>query len=147
MAQNFEAILERWCDTWGRKEDETLIDWKKEMLIHGRLFALFHDSQRRNEEVDTIHGIEADLFLKDHGDELLIDFPSAYSVQVGKICRPHTDFQPTMSFLPEESESEKLLIGMCLDADRLDLIRVNIVPEKSFFFTEEGEAIRKERFP
>lgn len=89
------------------------------------LFALFHDARRTNENRDPGHGARgADLArqlrsslppLTDSQFELLCD-----------ACDHHTDGQVTSD----------PTIGMCWDADRLDLWRVGISPTEKLLSTE-----------
>ena len=83
-----------------------------------RLFALFHDSCRENEYGDPCHGPrgatlalqfrQADHF---HLDDLQMDL-------LVTACNIHNGAGP----------QQNPTLGVCLDADRLDLLRVGIIP-------------------
>ena len=83
-----------------------------------RLFALFHDSCREDEGVDPLHG--------PRGAELALEFRQAGHFQLEDdrmdllvtACRIHNG----------GSVQTDPTLGVCLDADRLDLGRVGIVP-------------------
>jgi len=124
------SILERYALPWGGTHG--VLHWAR-VLENGRrlavmtgakvriveLFAVFHDSQRRNEGFDDdhghrgaqlareLHGIQYDL---DDGDvELLI-----------QACEHHTE-----GYLEGD-----ITVQTCWDADRLDLGRVGITPRE-----------------
>ena len=89
-----------------------------------RLFALFHDSRRKNEFDDPEHGwrgadlageLRGSLFeLSDEGFDKLV-----YA------CRHHAD-----GFC-----SDDVTVGTCWDADRLELQRLGIVPCDEYLST------------
>lgn len=87
-------------------------------VIH--LFALFHDACRVNENEDPQHGLRgANLMLKLY-QKGLFEATDAQIRLLHFACASHTDgavhANPT--------------IGICWDADRLDLHRVGITPRK-----------------
>lgn len=94
------------------------------------LFALFHDSRRENEQIDDGHGQRGGDFartlrgslvhLDDQGFELLYE-----------ACCLHTDG------LTEADPT----IQACWDADRLDLGRVGITPQKHLLGTKEARSM------
>lgn len=105
--------------------------------IHGadpeviRLFALFHDSCRENEYADPQHGPRGALLalafrqaghfgLDDTRMDLLV---TACNIHNGG--EPQTD--PTL--------------GVCLDADRLDLGRVGMIPDPILLSTATAKSI------
>jgi uncharacterized protein len=101
-----------------------------EMVV--RLFALFHDSRRRNENHDPQHGLRGATFAAElrgtHfelSDEAFAKFTHA--------CAGHTD----------EHHHDDPTIGTCYDADRLDLGRVGIIPDESYMSTEFGREIAR----
>ena len=90
-----------------------------------RLFALFHDSRRENEYGDPGHGAR--------GAALAFDFykvefrqldPDAFDKLVTACCW-HTHRQHV----------DDTTVGVCFDADRLDLGRVGITPDPKFLNT------------
>jgi uncharacterized protein len=88
------------------------------------LFALFHDARRTNENRDPGHGARgADL-----ARQLRSSLPPLTDDQFELLCEAcarhtdgHVDSDPT--------------IGVCWDADRLDLWRVGISPMESLLST------------
>lgn len=92
------------------------------------LFAWLHDSCRVNEHIDDNHGRRAAEYaltlkgrvfdLDDHAFGLLC-----------RACREHTD--GTLTTDPT--------IGACWDADRLELTRVNVIPDPRFMSTAQGK--------
>jgi uncharacterized protein len=82
------------------------------------LFALFHDSRRRNEDHDPGHGHRgAKLARALRG--IFVHLEDAAFEQLFEACRYHT----------EGEFSNDVTIQACWDADRLDLGRVWIVPD------------------
>lgn len=99
-----------------------------------RLFALFHDSRRENEDWDPDHGLRgAELARSLRGS--LIHLDDAQFELLFTACRDHTD----------GATSEDPTIGACWDADRLDLGRVGTDPDPEFMSTEAGKALIKSR--
>lgn len=93
------------------------------------LFGLFHDSMRENEDDDPEHGARgAELFLLMEQRDL-IDVSFDQHNAVIEACRTHTKAGPTVD--PR--------IGVCYDADRLNLWRCHIKPKPCFLSTEGGK--------
>jgi len=96
-----------------------------------RLFALFHDSCREDEGRDPLHG--------PRGAELALEFRQAGHFQLEDermdllvtACRIHNGG-------PVQTEST---LGVCLDADRLDLGRVGILPAARHLSTSTARDI------
>jgi len=97
------------------------------------LFAMFHDCRRHDEGYDVTHGIYgAEALWSLVGDVL----PEATD-EIGAAmfaCAAHTvvdrpKFDPAWSATIHE---RKLAAGICLDADRMDLIRLGIMPDPSY---------------
>jgi uncharacterized protein len=89
------------------------------------LFSLFHDAMRENEEDDPGHGRR--------GAELAQEFQGRYFLlppeQLGLLieaCAGHTDVR----------FSDDPTIGVCFDADRLNLWRVGKTPEAKYLSTD-----------
>lgn len=95
-----------------------------------RLFGLFHDSRRENDDHDPKHGWRgADL-----AEELIPLFSTISAGQLALLleaCRGHTD----------GLISEDATIGTCWDADRLDLGRVGAVPSPQLMSTRFGKEV------
>ena len=82
-----------------------------------QLFAVFHDSRRRNEGIDDQHGQRgADLAATLRGE--WFDLPDAEFDLLYAACARHT----------HGGTKADITIQTCWDADRLDLGRVGIVP-------------------
>jgi uncharacterized protein len=95
-----------------------------------RLFALFHDSRRRNECHDPQHGKRgATLASQMRGTHFELH-DDAFA-RLLHACTWHTD----------EHQNEDATIGTCFDADRLDLGRVGIIPDPEYMSTEFGRII------
>ena len=87
------------------------------------LFALFHDAMRENDGYDPLHGLRAAVLARELSGlegrrlELLAD-----------ACEGHAD----------GGVSDDPTIGVCWDADRLDLPRVHVTPDPRLMSTEVG---------
>ncbi len=90
-----------------------------------KLFALFHDSRRKNDGIDPGHGkrgaeyaksLRGDLFeISDEQFDLFYD-----------TCKYHT----------RKIHTKNITMGVCWDSDRLDLGRIGIKPSAKFMNTE-----------
>jgi len=89
------------------------------------LFALFHDSCRWNEHRDPAHGERAALLAEAYFQmgRLPVDEPGLQLLAAA--CRGHD----------QGRVSNDPTIGVCWDADRLDLARVGILPSTRFLST------------
>ncbi len=89
------------------------------------LFALFHDSMRLNDDHDPLHGPRGSALARELCGEAL-DLEEAEMGLLGFACEEHTngvvDSDPT--------------VGVCWDADRLNLWRVGIRPDPWLLSTE-----------
>lgn len=95
-----------------------------------RLFAVFHDSRRQNENYDPQHGARgAALATELRGTHFKLE--DAAFAQLIHACTWHT----------AEPQHADPTIGTCFDADRLDLGRVGIIPDASFMSTEFAREI------
>ena len=93
------------------------------------LFAFLHDSCRNNDGHDPEHGPRAaELVCSLHGDLFRLSADELDLLVVA--CRGHT----------HEPCHDDLTIGTCWDADRLDLVRVDIIPDPERLCTEAGKA-------
>lgn len=91
------------------------------------LFALIHDSQRRNENHDPEHGLRA----AHHAHELRgtwFEATDAEMTLLFEACRLHSDGL---------TEGD-LTVRVCWDADRLDLGRVGIRPSPDHLCTDHA---------
>lgn len=97
-----------------------------------RLFALFHDSRRRNENHDPQHGKRgATLASQMRGTHFELH-DDAFA-KLLHACTWHTD----------EAQNEDPTIGTCFDADRLDLGRVGIIPDADYMSTAFGRLVAR----
>ncbi|MDR0996863.1 MAG: hypothetical protein LBL69_04265 [Zoogloeaceae bacterium] len=94
-----------------------------------RLFALFHDSRRVNDQRDNGHGQRGGDFAKSLRGSL-IHLDDARFALLYEACRLHTDGL---------TEADPTL-QTCWDADRLDLGRVGIVPKPERLCTDAARA-------
>ncbi len=89
-----------------------------------RLFAVFHDSRRINDNIDHGHGFRGVELSKELHGKLFNLKPSQLD-QLHYACAHHTDG------LIEAD----ITVQTCWDADRLDLGRVGITPKSRFLCT------------
>lgn len=90
-----------------------------------RLFAVFHDSRRKNESIDPGHGQRgADFAATLRGN--LFDLPDHHFSLLYRACAGHTD----------ELTHPDITVQTCWDSDRLDIGRVGIVPHPRYLCTE-----------
>lgn len=88
------------------------------------LFALFHDSRRRNEHQDAGHGRRGGEFARTLRGTL-VNVSDAQFELLFEACRLHT----------RGLTSADPTLGACWDADRLDLGRVGIDPDPGLLST------------
>lgn len=94
-----------------------------------QLFALLHDCKRENEYEDPDHGKRAALYIEQLFSEKRLPLSVKQKEILVEACSYHND--PLTSNDPT--------IGTCWDADRLDLPRVGILPDKKLLSTEAGK--------
>jgi len=95
-----------------------------------RLFALFHDSRRQNDDWDDGHGARGAEFAERLRGPVY-HLPDDRFQLLHYACVWHTD----------GGRHEDPTIATCWDADRLDLGRVGITPRPEFMSTDFGRAI------
>jgi uncharacterized protein len=97
-----------------------------------RLFAIFHDAMRVNDDVDEGHGRRgAELAAKLRGQ--LFDLDAKSFDLLSYAFAWHTD----------RTHSDDPTIGTCWDADRLDLGRVGIIPHEDYMSTRPGKEMAR----
>ncbi len=101
-----------------------------------RLFAVLHDSCRKNDGEDTAHGKRASEYAATLRGELF-ELPDAAYGLLQEACHHHTGARLS----PDPT------IGTCWDADRLDLGRVGIEPSVDYMSTEIGCQIATKGWP
>ena len=90
------------------------------------LFALLHDTMRLNDARDPEHGPRAAAFAVALHEEGLLAVTNAQLDHLHHACFEHAD----------GTVSDDPTVGVCWDADRLDLPRVGITPRPDLFSTE-----------
>lgn len=95
-----------------------------------RLFALFHDAMRINNDVDEDHSMKGAELVADLRKVLYTLNDTRFEL-LYNACRFHTDGHV----------SEDTTIGTCWDADRLDMWRVNMQPDERYMSTERGRKL------
>jgi uncharacterized protein len=94
------------------------------------LFALFHDSRRKNDGFDPGHGLRGAEYARSLRGELTILADGAFELLLFA-CAHHTD----------RRRVDDITVAACWDADRLELGRVGIAPRERFFNTEPAREI------
>jgi uncharacterized protein len=95
-----------------------------------QLFALVHDSKRANEDEDPEHGHRAAAWVEELFNEGRLKINKSQLDVLVEACKYHNDGQT----------SDNPTIGVCWDADRLDLPRVGITPDPKYLSTEAGKS-------
>lgn len=97
------------------------------------LFAYLHDSCRRNDGRDPMHGPRAAKFIDTIRTSLFASVTDEEIDLLKQACRLHTCAHKTGN----------PTIDACFDADRLDLWRVGIIPNPKYLATEKGKEIAR----
>lgn len=92
-----------------------------------RLFSLLHDSKRENEFDDPQHGKRAAGYAKELYNQSLLNISEPQLTKLIYACEHHND---------RNAKSEDITIQICWDSDRLDLIRLAMLPDETFLFTK-----------
>jgi len=100
-----------------------------------RLFAILHDCRRQNEGSDGMHGERAADFAQDLHDKGMLDIDLE---QLAKL-------KYAMQFHNAGMVNHDPTIGVCWDADRLDLPRVGTRPVAEMLCTQAGKDIMKDK--
>lgn len=96
-----------------------------------RIFALIHDSKRINEDHDENHGERAATYAKELYQQKKIPINNKQLDLLIEACANHEKGLIT----------DNPTIGACWDADRLDLLRVGIIPDKNLLSTLEAKSM------
>ena len=94
-----------------------------------RLFAYLHDKCRIDNDRDIQHGVRATKMLCEIRHSLLKDITEDEFYMLSKACELHTTTLKTGN----------ITIDTCFDADRLDLERVDIIPDPNRMATTKGK--------
>ena len=95
-----------------------------------RLFALFHDSKRKNDGIDPGHGKRGVEFAKKFRNELFESSDEQFDCFYNA-CRLHT----------RQIHTNDVTMGVCWDSDRLDLGRIGMCPSAKFMNTNIAKNI------
>jgi len=90
-------------------------------------FAYLHDVGRRNELDDPGHGHRSVEIIERMKDRLSLD-----DKQYRKLLRAVQDHNK------KNAESRDITVKTCCDADRLDLFRAGVIPDKRFLYTKDA---------
>jgi len=91
-----------------------------------KLFARLHDIKRENEDYDIEHGLRASKFIEDLYNKKLLNVTERQLNQLMFACEHHSN---------SDIKSDDITIQVCWDADRLDLWRLGIMPDKELLNT------------
>ncbi len=95
------------------------------------MFSVLHDCKRENEDDDPKHGPKAADYVIQLKQEGVLDLSASQLEKLVYACRHHTDGLIT----------DDPTIGVCWDADRLDLSRVGIAPEPDKLSTKTAKEL------
>jgi uncharacterized protein len=93
------------------------------------LFAVFHDSRRMNEAVDHGHGTRGSELAREYRGRYY-DLDDARFALLEEACAHHTGGRC----------GEDVTIQVCWDSDRLDLLRVGILPKPNWLCTQAARS-------
>ncbi|HEX7880811.1 MAG TPA: hypothetical protein VF720_15465, partial [Candidatus Eisenbacteria bacterium] len=99
-------------------------------LVVVKLFALFHDAQRRNDGDDPEHGARGAAYAAQLRNRWL-DIDDWRFALLEQACTWHTAGR----------HHDDPTIGSCWDADRLDLTRLGILPDPAYMSTPYGREL------
>ena len=91
-------------------------------------FAYLHDSERRNNAIDIEHGKRASAFIDTIRHTQLQQLDDEQIATLKRACELHTTTRRT----------DNPTINICFDADRMDLLRVGIIPQPERMATPQG---------
>jgi hypothetical protein len=100
-------------------------------LLVARWFAIFHDSCRQDEGSDPKHGHRAATLLTTKYKNGMLGLTEEQFTKLEFACRHHNGSKPVTD----------PTIGICFDADRLDIIRVGVVPNPKLLSTEAAKGL------
>lgn len=119
---------------WEKVEQNALIlakETKDADKIVAQLFAYIHDAKRENEDHDPMHGHRAAEYAQTLFDRGELKINQDQLKLLIEACKYHNDGKTT----------EDPTIGVCWDADRLDLTRVGIIPDLNLLSTEAAKKL------
>lgn len=130
--------LDHWWRVW--KNGQLLFEQESDVDMEVvALFALFHDSMRRNDHDDPKHGL--------HGYKLWERYlQGAHLGQHMSLRRRELLFEACVEHTGGYISSDPT-IAVCWDADRLDLPRVGIWPDTQYLSTTVARSLAATRLP
>lgn len=96
-----------------------------------KYFAFLHDIKREDEFTDPEHGLRASNFIDKIKDKFLTDLDNHEIGILKTACAIHNT----------NMTSNDITIQTCLDADRLDLARVGIMPDERYLQTAAAKTL------
>jgi len=99
------------------------------------LFSILHDSKRENEYQDINHGKRASEFVKELIERKYIKLDTIDEQRLIYACVNHT--KPDMTNLLYND----IIVQICFDADKMDIERVGIIPDKKYFLTQYAKEL------
>jgi uncharacterized protein len=118
-------------------------DLTSEQIEVVKLFAMLHDACRLKEHNDPRHGYRAGNILLRNIEETT-DLLSDMTVEQLGACSVAMEYHTDANFkLHPNTAAVHPEIRVCWDADRLDLDRVGIKPEKKFLVCKDDAIIRE----
>jgi len=99
--------------------------------VVAQLFSLIHDTMRENEDEDPEHGHRSAAYAKELFDQGKLEITEDQLAVLMEACKYHNDGKVT----------DDPTIGVCWDADRLDLTRVGIIPNPDLLSTKAGKEL------
>lgn len=96
-----------------------------------QLFSLIHDTQRLNDDEDPEHGHRSAQYAKELFDQGKLEITKDQLAVLMEACKYHNDGKIT----------DNPTIGVCWDADRLDLTRVGIIPNPDLLSTRAAKEL------
>ena len=91
-------------------------------------FAYLHDSERKDNGLDMEHGLRASLFIDTIRDSYLKSLSDEQIETLKTACEMHT-------VVPRTGD---ITVNICFDSDRMDLLRVGILPIPERMATKQG---------
>ncbi len=106
----------------------------EEGILVARLFGALHDSQRVNDGWDAGHGERAAAYAREMRGTFFTVEDRLFE-KLERACAGHELGKVT----------EDLWVGACWDADRLDLVRIGVLPREELMSTPVGKGIARGR--
>lgn len=97
-------------------------------------FSIFHDSKRFNDGDDPEHGLRGAEFFREF-DKIIQLKPEQKEI-IYEACKVHN----------YEKQNSSIEVGICLDADRLDLWRVGIIPDNDYLHSLQSKSEFMKKF-